>query len=58
MFLRISLPWDKNNNRDLECWAGEQVSSEVGGISALVILFEHLSDREEIWHCWKYEQYV
>ena len=27
---------------------GEQVSGEVGGISALVSLFEHLSDRDEI----------
>ena len=22
IFLRISLPWDKSNNRVLECWAG------------------------------------
>ena len=37
---------------------GEQVSGEVGGISALVSLSKHLFDSEEIWHCWEYERYV
>ena len=29
-WLDYDLPLDKSNNRVLECWAGEQVSSEVG----------------------------
>ena len=37
----------------LDAGASEQVSSEVGDISALMNLFRHLSDREEIWYCWE-----
>ena len=37
----------------LSAGACEQLSGEVGGIFALVILFKHLSNKEEIWHYWE-----